>query len=197
MSVLRMHVPPLTPPPPRGIELSLLHYYLFPIFLWKEISCSLFTCCLCFFTKYFFLSCHVFHSCVCNALIIGWYGLRAFMKFNTCVELRNRSDRVAYSAVFAVCGMDGHGFEPRSGPNLHQRLWTHLWVCGLKRLGCHADLYAVSRYHTRGKSEGHTSEITCKGYTLALKPREMSPEVQKRGISGPTKRTYVPEKNVK
>ena len=47
----------------------------------------------------------------------------------------------------------------------------------------------VSRCYTRGESEDHTSEKACKGYTLALNPGQMSPEVQNRGISGPTRRT--------
>ena len=33
-----------------------------------------------------------------------------------------------------------------------------LQVCGSKRLSCHADLYTVSRCHTRGESEDHTRE---------------------------------------
>ena len=46
----------------------------------------------------------------------------------------------------------------------------------------------LSRCHTRGESEDHTSQKTRKGSTLALKPGQTSPEVQIRGISGPTKR---------
>ena len=38
-------------------------------------------------------------------------------------------------------------------PNLHQCLRTHLQVRGSKRLGCHADLYTISRCHTRGESD--------------------------------------------
>ena len=42
-------------------------------------------------------------------------------------------------------------------------LRTCVQVRGLKRLGCHADLYTVSRCHTRGESEDHTSEEARKG----------------------------------
>ena len=45
------------------------------------------------------------------------------------------------------------------------------FLCGSKRLGCPADFYTVSRCHTRGESEDHTSDKACKGSTLALKPR--------------------------
>ena len=42
--------------------------------------------------------------------------------------------------------------------NLNQCLWTCLQAHGLKRLSCHADLYTVSRCHTRGESGDHTGE---------------------------------------
>ena len=38
-------------------------------------------------------------------------------------------------------------------------------------LGCHVDLFTVSRCHTGGESEDHTREKACKGSTLALKHR--------------------------
>ena len=76
---------------------------------------------------------------------------------------------VEWYAALASCVR--HGWSRVWVPNLRQCLWTHLQVYGSKRLSCHADLYAVSRCHTRGKSEDHTSEKTCKGSTLALKPR--------------------------
>ena len=40
-------------------------------------------------------------------------------------------------------------------------------------------------------SQDHTSEIACKGSPWFWNPGQTSPEVQNRGISGPTKRTYV------
>ena len=41
-----------------------------------------------------------------------------------------------------------------------------------KRLSCHADLYTVSRCHTRGESENHTGEKAHKkGCTLVLTPK--------------------------
>ena len=47
-------------------------------------------------------------------------------------------------------------------PNFHQCLWTRLQVGGSKRLSYHADLYTVSRCHTRDKSEDHKREKACK-----------------------------------
>ena len=57
------------------------------------------------------------------------------------------------TVLLAACGTDGRGFESQFGPNLHQCLQTCLQVHGSKRLDCHADLYTVSRCHTRGESE--------------------------------------------
>ena len=51
-------------------------------------------------------------------------------------------------------------------------MWTHLQVNGSKGLGCHADLYAVSRCHTRGESEDHYRQESTQGTPiLTLKPR--------------------------
>ena len=81
---------------------------------------------------------------------------------------QSQSGQVVYSVVLTIQTVVG--LSP--GPNLHQCLWTRLQVCGSKMLSCHADLYTVSRCHTRGKSEDHTSEkVTKKGSTLAFKPR--------------------------
>ena len=81
-----------------------------------------------------------------------------------------------------------HGRSWVQAPNLHQCLWTHLQVHGSKRLSCHADLYIVSRCHTRGEPEDHTSEKACKRDPPWLwDPGQMSWEVQNRGIHGPTK----------
>ena len=68
-------------------------------------------------------------------------------------------------------------------------------VCGRDRLGSHASRQEISRCSTRGESQGmcnitHTPppSVNKAEPTLALKPRgDTSPEVQKRGISGPTK----------
>ena len=88
---------------------------------------------------------------------------------------------------------DGREFETQSKPL--QCLWTHRQVCGSKRHCCHADLHTVSTCHPRGESEDHTDEKACKnGSTLGLNPGQISPKVQNRGISGPTKRTYVLQK---
>ena len=71
-------------------------------------------------------------------------------------------------------------------PNLCQCLLTCLQVCGSKRLGCHADLYTVSRCHTRGESEDYISEEACKkGSILALKPRADITRSRKQGYQWP------------
>ena len=86
-------------------------------------------------------------------------------------------------------------------PNLHQCLQTHLQVRGSKRLSCHADFYTVSRCHTRGQSQEF---IACRQQSTQVRdppwlwnPGETLPEVQNRGISGPTKRSYVLQKLLK
>ena len=80
-------------------------------------------------------------------------------------------------------------------PNLHQCLWTHLQVCESKRLGCHADLYTVSRCHTRGESEDHTSGKACKkGSILALKPRADITRSPKQGYRWPHEKDLHPPK---
>ena len=80
-------------------------------------------------------------------------------------------------------------------PNLHQCLWTCLHVCGSKKIACHADLYIVSRCHTRGESQESSA---CRWQSTQARdppwlwnPGETLPEVKNRGISGPMKRTYV------
>ena len=49
------------------------------------------------------------------------------------------------------------------GLNPHQCLWIYdPQVCISRRLSCHADLYTVSRCHTKCESEDHTGEKACK-----------------------------------
>ena len=74
---------------------------------------------------------------------------------------------------------------------LHQCLWTCLQVS--KRLGCHAGLYTV---YCKGVSEVNLRITQARKHTKRdppwlRNPGQMSPEVQNRGISGPTKRTYA------
>ena len=83
-----------------------------------------------------------------------------------------------------------HGWSWVQAPNLHQCLQTHLQVCGLKRLGCHADLYTVSRCHTRGEKKS----MQARDPPWLWNPGKTLPEVQNRGISGLTKRTCVLQK---
>ena len=77
---------------------------------------------------------------------------------------------------------------------------SHQCLAGMwKRwLSCHAGCQEVGRCHTRGESQGMCNVTSTPPLssnkaepTLALNPEETSPEVQNRGISGPTKRTHV------
>ena len=100
-----------------------------------------------------------------------------------------------------MCSTDGRGFEPLSGLNFHQCLQTCLQVHGSKRFGCLADLYTVSRCHSRGESE---ESIVCRRgstqareSTLALKPRADITRSPKQGYQWPHKRTCVLQKFLK
>ena len=64
-------------------------------------------------------------------------------------------------------------------------------VCGSKQLGCHAENQELSRCCIRGESEGLVAHR--QQSMQASSPGQMSPEVQKMGISSPTKRTDVPQ----
>ena len=77
----------------------------------------------------------------------------------------SRSGRIVYSAVLIVQKVVGSRSEP--SPMLVD-MSASTWI---EQVSCHADLCTVSRCHTRGKSEDHTSEKACKGSILALKHR--------------------------
>ena len=84
------------------------------------------------------------------------------------------------------------------GSNPHQFLGTHdLQVHGSERLGCHAELYTVSRCHTTGKSEDHTGEKAHKGSTLALKLTADVTGSPKQGYQRPHKKDLCFPKNFK
>ena len=91
-----------------------------------------------------------------------------------------------------------HGWSWVQAPNLHQCLQTCLEVHGSKRLGCHADLYTVSRCCTRDESQEFIARrwqsMQARDPPWLWNPGETSPEVQNNGISGPTKKTYVLQK---
>ena len=72
-----------------------------------------------------------------------------------------------------------------------------LQVRGSKSLGCHADLYTVSRCRTRGESEDHTSKKARKGSTLALKPRADVTRSPKQGYQWPHGKDLCPQKKKK
>ena len=88
-----------------------------------------------------------------------------------------------------------HGWSCVRTPNLHQCLQTSLQVCGSKKFGCHADLFTVSRCHTRGESQEFIAHrwqsMQVRDPSWLWNPGETLPKVQNRGISGPTKRAYV------
>ena len=107
----------------------------------------------------------------------------------------NRSGRVVYRPCFLCAAWTVMGSSLEPAPMLVD-MSAH--VCGSKKLDCHADLYTVSRCHTRGESQEF---IACRRQSTQARdrpwlwnPGETSPEVQNRGISGPTKRTYVLQK---
>ena len=66
-----------------------------------------------------------------------------------------------------------------------------------KVTGCDAGHQEVGRCSTRGGSQGMCITFASANKqnkvepTLALKPRETSPEIQNRGTSGPRKRTCI------
>ena len=90
-----------------------------------------------------------------------------------------------------------HGRSRVRAPNLHQCLRTRLQVCWSKRLGCHADLYTVSRCRSRGESQEYIARrrqcMHARDPPWLWNSGETSPEVR-NSISGPTKRTYVLQK---
>ena len=100
--------------------------------------------------------------------------------YNSCKSMYNELEWPSGLQRHA-CGMDGHRFEPRTSIN-----------------GCHADLYTVSRCRTRGESQEFIARrwqsTQARDPPWLWNPGETSPEVQNRGISGPTKRTYVLQK---
>ena len=92
----------------------------------------------------------------------------------------------------AASSTNSHGFEPRISTNACGHICNYV---DCKGSGCHADPYTVSRCHTRGESEDNSGKKAHKRDPPWLwNPVQMSPEVQNRGISGPTKRTYVLQK---
>ena len=70
--------------------------------------------------------------------------------------------------------------------SLDQYLWTHLQVCGSKRLGYHIHLYTVSM----GEFEDHTGKRACK----ALKPRPDFTRSPKQGYHWPHEKNLCPPK---
>ena len=93
--------------------------------------------------------------------------------------------------VLAAWGTDGRGFEPRTSTNACRHVFKYM-----DRKGSAAMLTPI-------QSAGVTPEVNLR-ITQVRKhtkdppwfwnPGQTSPEVQNRGISGPTKRTYVLQK---
>ena len=116
---------------------------------------------------------------------------------NSMITPRHLTIRLAVSKKFSSSGFSllivdkvfQEQFEP---PPM---LCTHdLQVRRLKRFGCHADLYSVSRCCTRGESEDHLVKRACKRLTLALKPRADVARSPKEGYQWPHERTYFLQK---
>ena len=90
-----------------------------------------------------------------------------------------------------------HGRSWVWAPNLHQCLRIHLQVCASKRLGCHADLYTVSRCHIRDESEDHTSEKACKGIHHSFETQGRCHQKSKTGVSVAPQKGLMSSKNKK
>ena len=104
----------------------------------------------------------------------------------------SRSGWVVYNAVLVAWTVIGSSPEP---PPMLADMSASMWS---KRLSCHADLYIVSRCHTRGESQEFIAHrwqsMQVRDPPWLWNPGETLPEVQNRSISGPTKRTYVLQK---
>ena len=92
----------------------------------------------------------------------------------------SRSDRVAYSALLAVCDTDSHGFEPPTSTNACRHICRYV-----DQKGSAAMLTSIQSAGVTPEvnlEESHTGKKVCK-WEITRSP--------KMGISGPTKRTYV------
>ena len=91
-------------------------------------------------------------------------------------------------AMLVACSMDGHRFksQPEPAPMLAD-MSVSTWI---KK----ADLCTVSRCHTRGESEDHTSKKAFKGSTLAVKPGADITRTPKQGYKWPHEKELCPPK---
>ena len=78
-----------------------------------------------------------------------------------------------------TCGMDGSGFEPQTSTNACVHICRYVDQKGLAAM-----LSSI-------QSAGVAPEVNLRNPPWLWNPGQISPEVQNRGISGPTKRTYV------
>ena len=101
-----------------------------------------------------------------------------------------------YSTVLAACSTDSHGFKPQTSTNACRHVYKY------------EDQKDLAAILSSIQSAGVTPEVNLRNSvqarmcaseksTLALKPRVDVTRVQNRGISGPTKRTYVLQKILK
>ena len=111
-----------------------------------------------------------------------------------CIVKKNAQSKARAAEWFAALFCVWDGWSWVRALKLYQCLWTHVQVCGLKRLGHHADICMVSRCHTRGESEDHSSEKAHKGSTLALKPRADVTRSPKQGYQWPHEKDLCPPK---
>ena len=89
--------------------------------------------------------------------------------------------------------MDGHGFEPQTSTNASRHVCRYIDQKGLAAMLTST----VSRCHTRGESEDHTSENMQKGSTLALKPRADVTISPIQGYQWPHEKDLCPPKILK
>ena len=104
--------------------------------------------------------------------------------------------RVGVAEWFTVpCGMDSHGLESRTSINVCRHVCRYVDQKGLAAMLTSIQLAGVT-------PEVNLRNLLCTGKEAHKRgnppwpwnPGQTSPEVQNRGISGPTKRTYVLQK---
>ena len=104
--------------------------------------------------------------------------------------MTSQSGRVVYSTMLAAWTVVGSNPKP---PPMFVDTFASMWI--------NIYVYTVSRSCTRGESQefiAHGWQSTqVRDPPWLWNPGETSPEVKNRGISGPTKRTYVLQKFLK
>ena len=96
---------------------------------------------------------------------------------------------MVYSAVPAACYTDGYGFESQASTNVFGHVCQYV-----DQKGSAAMLTSIQ---SAGESEVNLRLTQVRKHEKDLpwlgNPGQTSPEVQKKGIRSPTKKTYVPK----